>query len=563
MNVIHQDDDHESQAVGNGEPFPLKLHALLEETEKRGFTSIISWEGPNAFQVHKKKLFAEMVMPSYFDSTNYKTFQRNLNLWGFRTCSKGPMKGQCSHALFVRGKPDLCRSMVRVRNKTNPPDRFYQQQQQQQQQEQRHQNASSVAAAIASPEAGTNRPDQNVVDTSLLQSLITAASAPAPFPSAVPSSGMPGLGAALSASLNVREKQQQHPSMSSASLQSPSGTQSLAPTLATLLQSFAVSQSGMNSGLEQNPRALPKYFQQPQPQQQQTPQLTPQMLQLLALQQQFSMPSTGTATDAASTAGASQSPFQQAMQHCQPVQMQPLSSMSGSSDTSSSRGGASKNDTNTTLATASSKPAGAASNKKQADGSRVVACRARGMDMEHNIHTAFFRITSDMAHGADLVCSYPQCRNGGVKFLYCKFCDDAIARRSFRSQHLHMGETLLSKRSSAKLDGSAEELKMQTRKLRKIAAESTTSSARGANPDNDTRVAVATESFSNQEDITVSESSQNAGDKAEEPVLAVLRKSWEDLLEQRVEHTTGSEVSPWLMRVLALSDQYASQYNQN
>jgi hypothetical protein len=36
-------------------------------------------------------------MPNFFSSSAYKTFQRNLNLWGFRTVSKGVHKGQCSH----------------------------------------------------------------------------------------------------------------------------------------------------------------------------------------------------------------------------------------------------------------------------------------------------------------------------------------------------------------------------------------------------------------------------------------------------------------------------------
>ena len=76
MNIIPSstaDDDSSQVAIGNGLAFPLKLHMLLDETEKRGFSFIISWEdGGRAFQVHNKELFSEMVMPTYFDSTNYK-----------------------------------------------------------------------------------------------------------------------------------------------------------------------------------------------------------------------------------------------------------------------------------------------------------------------------------------------------------------------------------------------------------------------------------------------------------------------------------------------------------
>ena len=41
-----------------------------------------------------------------------------------------------------------------------------------------------------------------------------------------------------------------------------------------------------------------------------------------------------------------------------------------------------------------------------------------------------------MEDGKGLVCSFPQCRNTGIKFRYCKFCDDAIARRNFK-RHQH------------------------------------------------------------------------------------------------------------------------------
>jgi len=70
-------------------------------------------------------------------------------------------------------------------------------------------------------------------------------------------------------------------------------------------------------------------------------------------------------------------------------------------------------------------------------GSKVIPCRARGMPMDHSGHTAFFEITKGMAHGSHLICSHAVCRDSGVKFLYCAVCDMPVARRSFRSQHLH------------------------------------------------------------------------------------------------------------------------------
>jgi hypothetical protein len=45
-------------------------------------------------------------------------------------------------------------------------------------------------------------------------------------------------------------------------------------------------------------------------------------------------------------------------------------------------------------------------------------------------------IAEDAKHGKELICSFPACRNGGVKFLYCFYCKGAIARRHFRTFHL-------------------------------------------------------------------------------------------------------------------------------
>jgi hypothetical protein len=97
--------------------FPWKLHELLEETDK-GHSSVVSWlPGGKAFKVHKKEDFCNEVMPAFFNSSKYKTFQRSLNLWGFESVVRGPDKGACYHQFFVRGNADLCKNMMRVKIK--------------------------------------------------------------------------------------------------------------------------------------------------------------------------------------------------------------------------------------------------------------------------------------------------------------------------------------------------------------------------------------------------------------------------------------------------------------
>ena len=92
--------------------FPWKLHEMLHLAEKNGKTSIISWlPGGNGFKVHNKEKFCAEIMPGYFASQKYKTFQRSLNLWGFESVAKGPDRGACYHQYFVKGHPELCHSM--------------------------------------------------------------------------------------------------------------------------------------------------------------------------------------------------------------------------------------------------------------------------------------------------------------------------------------------------------------------------------------------------------------------------------------------------------------------
>jgi len=95
--------------------FPYQLHRLLEQADTEGYAHIISWlPGNKAFKVHKKKEFAEKVLPKHFQTSTYKSFQRNLNLWGFDTVSKGPKKGECTHPQFLRDEPEKCSFMTRI-----------------------------------------------------------------------------------------------------------------------------------------------------------------------------------------------------------------------------------------------------------------------------------------------------------------------------------------------------------------------------------------------------------------------------------------------------------------
>jgi hypothetical protein len=67
-----------SETTSTGIPaFPWKLHDVLEDAERKGFTNIVSWTmGGRAFKVHNQKDFENTIMKRYFNHTQYKSFQR-------------------------------------------------------------------------------------------------------------------------------------------------------------------------------------------------------------------------------------------------------------------------------------------------------------------------------------------------------------------------------------------------------------------------------------------------------------------------------------------------------
>jgi hypothetical protein len=67
-------------------------------------------------------LFVERIMKHFFNQTKYKSFQRQVNLWGFERNSKetGGEKGAYHHPLFLRGRKELCQEMGLLKNKFPP-----------------------------------------------------------------------------------------------------------------------------------------------------------------------------------------------------------------------------------------------------------------------------------------------------------------------------------------------------------------------------------------------------------------------------------------------------------
>jgi len=91
-------------------PFPWRLHEMLEATENSPEESqIVSWLPPDykTFKVHNSQEFTTKIIPSWFKHKCYKSFQRQLHLYGFRRIQKGPRKGK-KQDLVVDDVPLRC-----------------------------------------------------------------------------------------------------------------------------------------------------------------------------------------------------------------------------------------------------------------------------------------------------------------------------------------------------------------------------------------------------------------------------------------------------------------------
>lgn len=97
-------EDHtpvQSSPRGNSESsirvqkFPVKLYVILAQKE---FNDIVTWmPHGRSWKVLKPSLFESMVMPLFFEYSNYHSFNRLVNAWSFRRIGAGPDRGAYYH----------------------------------------------------------------------------------------------------------------------------------------------------------------------------------------------------------------------------------------------------------------------------------------------------------------------------------------------------------------------------------------------------------------------------------------------------------------------------------
>ncbi|KAL3921867.1 MAG: hypothetical protein SGILL_002518, partial [Bacillariaceae sp.] len=222
-----------------------------------------------------------------------------------------------------------------------------------------------------------------------------------------------------------------------------------------------------------------------------------------------------------------------------------------------------------------------ASNSNNGQPTRI-PCRARGMDMNHNFESAYFGISEDLPHGTPLVCSYPACRDKGVKFLYCAFCKDTGAKRQFRERHNHGADDETVKRSSqAAIDKKeaadtvdeaerasavlAGMLHVKTADISSSEASNPNIRGRGKRKRPSMKASASLEQKNDQGDVYGLEgATTNKGAfsiELDEPMKKKLQSvqgermnAWTALLLSRPQDNNDEGMSSWLMKVMAISD---------
>jgi hypothetical protein len=127
---VEVDEADEEEDADNQDPnsdtFPFKLYRMLSEAEKDGKEDIVSFlHHGRAFAIHKPRDFVAEIMPKYFTTSRMSSFQRQLNLYGFRRITEGQDKGGYFHENFVKGRKSLCKKIRRKKTSVKAPPNFF------------------------------------------------------------------------------------------------------------------------------------------------------------------------------------------------------------------------------------------------------------------------------------------------------------------------------------------------------------------------------------------------------------------------------------------------------
>ena len=105
-------------SLTNQIPFPVKLYQMLDDLEQTENSHIASWSSDGScIRVHDQIAFVNSVLGSYFRQTKYKSFQKQLYLYGFSRISDGRNRGYYFHPDFQRPNKIRCGEIIPTKRK--------------------------------------------------------------------------------------------------------------------------------------------------------------------------------------------------------------------------------------------------------------------------------------------------------------------------------------------------------------------------------------------------------------------------------------------------------------
>lgn len=106
---------------GVPQQFPRRLYNMLESESQLQQSApsecLISWsQSGKAFRIEDVTLFSTRVLPKYFRTNKFSSFQRNLNLYGFSKVRRGPDADMYAHPSFLRGRPEILSELKKCKS---------------------------------------------------------------------------------------------------------------------------------------------------------------------------------------------------------------------------------------------------------------------------------------------------------------------------------------------------------------------------------------------------------------------------------------------------------------
>jgi hypothetical protein len=108
-----QEQQQQQQQHAASELFPYLLHGMLEDVEKVGHSSIVSWTvDGKSFRIHDTEQFVSSFLGRYFSGvTTLIQFRSQLADWGFDNPNPKDNNETFFHPCFQKSDPSLCHYM--------------------------------------------------------------------------------------------------------------------------------------------------------------------------------------------------------------------------------------------------------------------------------------------------------------------------------------------------------------------------------------------------------------------------------------------------------------------